>query len=71
YMLDDARPVVLISTTATAARLPATPAPRLLLDDDPAIRALDGVDGRADDDIRDTERTAPLTADHPAYVIYT
>ncbi|MEV0281340.1 non-ribosomal peptide synthase/polyketide synthase [Streptomyces sp. NPDC050610] len=71
YMLDDADPVLLISTTQTAERLPATGTPRLLLDEAPAIRALDGVDGRADGDVQDSERTAPLTAGHPAYVIYT
>ncbi|MFE7122235.1 AMP-binding protein, partial [Streptomyces sp. NPDC057654] len=71
YMLDDARPVLLISTTETAERLPATNAPRLRLDEAAAIRVLDGVDGRADGDVQDSERAAPLTAHHPAYVIYT
>jgi amino acid adenylation domain-containing protein/non-ribosomal peptide synthase protein (TIGR01720 family) len=68
-MLDDARPALLLSDTAVAARLAeAVPGTRRVLLDETAVRAeLDGLSG------------APLTADecprfsldHPAYVIYT
>ncbi|MFG3288621.1 non-ribosomal peptide synthase/polyketide synthase [Streptomyces sp. NPDC048179] len=56
-MLDDARPVLVLATARTAADLPATGIPVLLLDA-PA------------DGLPQAEPTAP-GPDHPAYVIYT
>ncbi|MFI6254232.1 amino acid adenylation domain-containing protein, partial [Streptomyces sp. NPDC051016] len=56
-MLDDARPVLILATARTAADLPATGIPVLLLDA-PA------------DGLPQAEPTAP-GPDHPAYVIYT
>ncbi|MFF7981302.1 non-ribosomal peptide synthase/polyketide synthase [Streptomyces sp. NPDC007901] len=56
-MLDDARPVLVLATARTAADLPATGTPVLLLDA-PA------------DALPQAEPTAP-GPDHPAYVIYT
>ncbi|MBB5937401.1 non-ribosomal peptide synthetase [Streptomyces zagrosensis] len=63
YMLDDAKPVCVLTNEATSGALPATELPILVLDD-PQLRAelatKPGTDpGRA------------LTPHHPAYVIYT
>ncbi|MFD4599967.1 non-ribosomal peptide synthase/polyketide synthase [Streptomyces sp. NPDC058464] len=60
-MLADARPVLVLATTETAAGLPATETPVLLLD-----APKDG----PPDDLPRAEPTAP-GPDHPAYVIYT
>ncbi|MEU1192933.1 non-ribosomal peptide synthase/polyketide synthase [Streptomyces sp. NPDC005859] len=56
-MLDDARPVLVLATAETAAALPATEVPVLLLD-------------TPSDGLPEAEPTAP-GPDHPAYVIYT
>ncbi|MEU6496822.1 non-ribosomal peptide synthase/polyketide synthase [Streptomyces sp. NPDC046984] len=56
-MLDDARPVLILATEATAAALPATDVPVLCLD-------------APDDGLPEAEPTPP-GPDHPAYVIYT
>ncbi|MGC5345431.1 amino acid adenylation domain-containing protein, partial [Streptomyces sp. DT171] len=61
YMLDDARPVLLLTTTATRGQLPAIATPFIALDDDTAPWA-----GHRTDD----PRTAPHVS-LPAYVIYT
>ncbi|WP_345025516.1 amino acid adenylation domain-containing protein, partial [Actinomadura keratinilytica] len=63
HMLGDARPVLTVSTSRHADRLPGT---GLLLLDDPATAAL--IDAQAPDAPRGG--TAPRP-DHPAYVIYT
>ncbi len=63
YLLDDARPALLITTSDID--LPATTLPTLLVDDTAAR------DRYPADPVSDTDRTAPLTPDHPAYVIYT
>ncbi|MEV6971962.1 amino acid adenylation domain-containing protein [Kitasatospora sp. NPDC093806] len=67
YMLADARPAVLLTDAATAARAAehGWPAGEVLLVDDPETAAL------ADGDLTDADRTAPLRAGHAAYVIYT
>ncbi|MEV6796715.1 amino acid adenylation domain-containing protein, partial [Streptomyces sp. NPDC051320] len=61
YMLDDARPAVLLTTSATQAKLPATPLVPVV--------ALDRTESWS------TDRTAnpgvPLHPSQPAYVIYT
>ncbi|MFF4379835.1 amino acid adenylation domain-containing protein [Kitasatospora sp. NPDC001547] len=67
-MLDDAAPVLLLTDTATAGRLPETGLPRLLLDDPALDRATAALAGTAP---TDADRTRPLLPDHPAYVIYT
>ncbi|GAA4058582.1 amino acid adenylation domain-containing protein [Actinomadura miaoliensis] len=64
HMLGDARPILTISTSRYADRLPE--ADRLLLDE-PATAAL--ID--AQDPGGPRGRTAPPRPDHPAYVIYT
>jgi amino acid adenylation domain-containing protein len=70
FMVDDARPSLLISTTATAGLLGdvAQDVPRLVLDAPGTPAALTAYD---DGDITDGERRAPLTTAHPMYVIYT
>ncbi|MEZ3182638.1 amino acid adenylation domain-containing protein, partial [Streptomyces pimonensis] len=69
YMLDDARPVTVLTTTGAAASLPEDVRSGAVRLDDPdtghALRAL------PDGDPADDERTAPLRPDHPAYVIHT
>ncbi|WP_344318934.1 amino acid adenylation domain-containing protein, partial [Streptomyces yatensis] len=67
FMLADAAPSTILTTTGTAGCLPADAAPLVL--DDPAVRA--EWDGLADGDITDRERIRPLDPAHPAYVIYT
>ncbi|MCB5182200.1 amino acid adenylation domain-containing protein [Streptomyces antimicrobicus] len=66
YMLQDARPGLVVTLTGTD--LPAVGAPVLRLDD-PAVAA--SVADRPAGDLTDTDRTAPLDVRHPAYVIYT
>jgi amino acid adenylation domain-containing protein len=66
FMLADATPVLVVTDTATAARLPGDGPPRLLVDA-PATDAADRTVG----DITDADRTAPLLPAHPVYVIYT
>ncbi|MFD8009967.1 amino acid adenylation domain-containing protein [Streptomyces sp. NPDC058955] len=68
HILGDARPELLVTTRAVAARLPDDGRPRVLLDD-PGTRA--ELASYASHDVRDSERTVPLTGAHPAYVIYT
>ncbi|MFE9062442.1 non-ribosomal peptide synthase/polyketide synthase [Streptomyces violaceusniger] len=67
FMLDDAAPSTILTTTGTAGCLPPDAEPLVL--DDPAVRA--ELDGLADGDITDGERIRPLDPAHPAYVIYT
>jgi len=68
-MLRDARPDVIIATTATAPGLPALPGVPVLVTDDPAtVARLAATD---DTDLADADRTVPLRPAHPAYLIYT
>ncbi|NEB29775.1 amino acid adenylation domain-containing protein [Streptomyces sp. SID14446] len=67
YLIQDADPVLLLTTSTThAARDLAPHLPRLHLDtpDAPTETADAG-------DLTDAERRSPLRPDHPAYVIYT
>ncbi|MGP3976398.1 amino acid adenylation domain-containing protein [Streptomyces sp. 8N114] len=68
-MLEDAAPVVLLTDSASTARLPDGAGMPVLAVDDPAaageIASMDGAD------VTDAERGTPLSARHPAYVIYT
>jgi amino acid adenylation domain-containing protein len=69
FMLDDAAPAIIVTTTATAAAVPATvKAPVLVLDGDEVAAELAGTD---DAPLDERERIAPLLPAHPAYVIYT
>ncbi|MFB7953782.1 non-ribosomal peptide synthase/polyketide synthase [Streptomyces sp. NPDC056045] len=68
HMVTDAAPALLLTTSATAGRLPdecASATTRVLLDE---LYGLDAYDGG---DLTDDERTRPLRPEHPAYVIYT
>ncbi|MFC6065411.1 non-ribosomal peptide synthetase [Streptomyces ochraceiscleroticus] len=67
YMLEDARPVCVLTDTATAGALPAT-AEVLLLDDPGTAARIGSADAH---DLTDAERSEPLRPGSPAYVIYT
>ncbi|MGW9206227.1 amino acid adenylation domain-containing protein [Embleya sp. NPDC055664] len=67
FLLDDVRPALLLTTVRTSAELPPG-VPRLLLDE-PRTGAAAAAEST--DDLRDDERTGPLSALHPAYVIHT
>ncbi|MFF8812630.1 amino acid adenylation domain-containing protein [Streptomyces pactum] len=69
HILDDARPALLVTDTATGAALPGPDGPARLLLDGAADRA--AVAARPAHDPADEDRTAPLSPSHPAYVIYT
>jgi amino acid adenylation domain-containing protein/thioester reductase-like protein len=66
-ILDDAGPVLALTTGDTLGTLPPT-VPSLVLDS-PAVRA--EVAGQSGADVDDMERSVPLTADHPLYMIFT
>ncbi|MEV0503745.1 amino acid adenylation domain-containing protein, partial [Streptomyces spectabilis] len=68
YMLDDADPALVVTVSEVAERLPLDGRTAVVLDE-PALRA--ELAEHAATDLRDTERTAPLRAHHPAYLIYT
>ncbi|GAA1395796.1 hypothetical protein GCM10009639_31340 [Kitasatospora putterlickiae] len=69
YLLDDARPALLITTRDTVPRLPGTATtPRLLLDDAGLATALAAAPGR---DVTQADRPRPLLPDSPSYVIHT
>ncbi|WP_429232536.1 amino acid adenylation domain-containing protein [Inquilinus ginsengisoli] len=67
FMVADAAPLCVITTTELAARLPAA-APRLALDG-PGLAA--ELAARPATAPTDADRTAPLDPRHPAYLIYT
>ncbi|WP_197287800.1 non-ribosomal peptide synthetase, partial [Streptomyces apocyni] len=71
YMLDDARPALVITTARLADRVAAAGADRdrLLLVDAPSCAA--ALAARPDTDLVDADRVAPLDPAHAAYVIYT
>ncbi|MFE7563419.1 non-ribosomal peptide synthase/polyketide synthase, partial [Kitasatospora sp. NPDC057500] len=71
YMLDDARPALVLTTSAVLARtagLPAGGPAVLVLDDAGTVAELAAADGA---DLAEAERHGPLLPAHPAYVIYT
>ncbi|MGH3911799.1 MAG: amino acid adenylation domain-containing protein [Pseudonocardiaceae bacterium] len=69
FMLHDARPVLLLTTTQTTRVLPDTElTPRLVIDDPHTVAVLSNC---ADTDPLESDRTTPLLPTHPAYVIYT
>ncbi|MFF3108085.1 amino acid adenylation domain-containing protein [Kitasatospora sp. NPDC057904] len=69
FMLRDAAPACVLSTTEVAAGLPGGPGLPLLALDDAHVRR--SVAERPATAPTDAERTAPLLPAHPAYVIYT
>ncbi|MEW6476446.1 MAG: amino acid adenylation domain-containing protein [Actinomycetota bacterium] len=72
FMLDDAAPVAVITTTALAATVGsgsgAAGPDTVLLDDGATVARLAGL---PPGDLGDADRRAPLLPAHPAYVIYT
>ncbi|WP_346012459.1 amino acid adenylation domain-containing protein, partial [Streptomyces sp. SID3343] len=69
YVLEDARPALLLTTAATDARIPAGGSLQRLVPDSPDARAL--LADCPDTDPVDDDRAAPLRAADAAYVIYT
>ncbi|WP_328395280.1 amino acid adenylation domain-containing protein [Streptomyces sp. NBC_00390] len=69
-MLDDTRPLLLLTTRGADDPASAPDVPRLYLDDADSHTAspLPGLPGT---DLDDSDRLAPLRHGHPAYVIYT
>ncbi|MFE1763839.1 amino acid adenylation domain-containing protein [Streptomyces angustmyceticus] len=69
YLLDDARPSLVLTTTEALGSLPDSPdRARIVLDEAATVTALAA---RPATNPVDADRTAPLTARTPAYVIYT
>ncbi|POX64497.1 hypothetical protein C3492_05545 [Streptomyces sp. Ru62] len=68
YMLADAGPVALVTDGRTAARLPHSGGPRLLLDSPGLARTLAELPGTP---LTDAERVRPLRPANAGYVIYT
>jgi amino acid adenylation domain-containing protein/non-ribosomal peptide synthase protein (TIGR01720 family) len=67
FMLEDAKPAVLVTVSELASSLPDN-APRIVLDDPGTKRELARC---AADNPTDAQRVRPLKSLHPAYVIYT
>ncbi|WP_425581656.1 amino acid adenylation domain-containing protein, partial [Streptomyces stramineus] len=63
YMIEDARPVLVVTDAAHAGRLPAT--------DVPVLSTADAPGAGPEHDPSDADRVAPLLLGHAAYVIYT
>ena len=68
FMLSDARPAVVVTTTELAEGLPELDVSTVLLDDE-ETRA--GIESLASREVMDSERIKPLRVENPAYVIYT
>ncbi|MFE7676916.1 condensation domain-containing protein, partial [Streptomyces albidoflavus] len=66
FMLTDARPVLAVTTRATAGL--SGPVPVLVVDDPDTTAVLAAM---PEHEPADTDRLSPLTPEHPAYVIYT
>lgn len=69
YMLDDARPVAVLTTEGIAESLPADAAPHYVSLDAPDTLA--ELSRQPGTDPTDRDRTVPLRSSHPAYLIYT
>ncbi|MEV4461764.1 amino acid adenylation domain-containing protein, partial [Microbispora sp. NPDC049633] len=67
FVLSDARPQMIVTDVATAAVLPHTDVPRLLVGD----LLGDGLDGGPDHDLCDADRVSPSLPQHVAYLMYT
>ncbi|MGH3901348.1 MAG: amino acid adenylation domain-containing protein [Pseudonocardiaceae bacterium] len=71
-MFADAQPVLILTASEVADRLPAVAGvDRLVLDPTGTASIVEEVTGQPGDNVADTERSAPLRGAHPAYVIYT
>ncbi|MFB9799400.1 amino acid adenylation domain-containing protein, partial [Streptomonospora salina] len=69
FVLEDARPALLLCRDADTADLPAEPAvPRLVLD---AAATAPRLADRSAEPVSDADRAAALLPEHPAYVLYT
>ncbi|MFY9809355.1 MAG: condensation domain-containing protein, partial [Pseudonocardiaceae bacterium] len=69
FIFADVQPVVVVTTSTVAKRLPAVAGmARVVLDHTEAVTALAGHSGRV---VSDADRISPLMVAHPAYVIYT
>ncbi|GHH36564.1 amino acid adenylation domain-containing protein [Streptomyces umbrinus] len=68
YMLTDAEPLLVLTSTDVASRLTDSHPPHVAVDDPGTTTALEDLD---DTDSTDTERRTTLLPAHPAYVIYT
>ncbi|WP_210594061.1 non-ribosomal peptide synthetase [Streptomyces sp. GESEQ-35] len=68
YVLNDAQPLLTLTSRELASRLTGGEVPHLAVDDPRTITALED---HADSDPTDAERRATLLPAHPAYVIYT
>ncbi|MGH3429942.1 MAG: amino acid adenylation domain-containing protein, partial [Mycobacteriales bacterium] len=69
FMLTDAQPALLLTTTQTAASIPGDGTIHQLVMDDPDTLTL--LASYPDTDPTDTDRASPHRLNHPAYVIYT
>ncbi|MEV7784404.1 amino acid adenylation domain-containing protein [Streptomyces sp. NPDC088106] len=69
-MLDDTRPLLVLTTREADDPTLAPAAPRLYVDDGAAVSGPADPDPAAAD-LTDADRRAPLAPGHPAYVIYT
>ncbi|WP_262706415.1 MULTISPECIES: non-ribosomal peptide synthetase, partial [Streptomyces] len=69
FMLDDARPEVVLATAETAGRVRQCESGRLLVLDDEHTQQL--LAQASATDLRDVDRIGPFDGRHPAYVIYT
>lgn len=67
FMLDDARPVLVMTIDELARRLPAG-VPRVILD---KVEVVDALAGYSVDEVTDDTRLLPLSPLNPAYAIYT
>ncbi|WP_326594000.1 non-ribosomal peptide synthetase [Streptomyces sp. NBC_01294] len=68
YVLTDAQPLLVLTSTDLVSRLTDGHPPHVVVDDPRTTTALEGLQGT---DPADTERRAPLLPAHPTYVIYT
>ncbi|MER5294251.1 amino acid adenylation domain-containing protein [Streptomyces pharetrae] len=68
FLLRDAGPLLLLTTSGLAARFPGTHVPVVSLDAEPARGRLAEL---AHDNVRPAERAGPLAPDNTAYVIHT
>ncbi|MDT0541515.1 non-ribosomal peptide synthetase [Streptomyces lonegramiae] len=71
YMLEDARPLLVITDAATSAELPDTDVPRLLVDEMDELDETGGLDRPAEAVGTALAEPARLLPDHAAYLIYT
>ncbi|MFI0712153.1 amino acid adenylation domain-containing protein, partial [Streptomyces inhibens] len=68
FILDDARPVLVLTDSVNARKLPQGPTESVIVDSDHLVRELAGLEAGP---LSDAERTALLLPAHPAYIIYT